>query len=206
MNRGNVLAGGYSPNMPAASARMARELSEQIAGTTTKVNADIAERVAAGKQAAIPQFAGMAERESAASNEVAARNIAERNRANEGNILRGMEADRTNAAGKNETLNALERIEGMDANRKLQALEAMRALYGTTPALAQLFGQQALGAAELQERTNANTNQVGANLAGNYVRNLLPPNAARAPLPFRQTVAPPLMNKTGYMNRLRGRG
>ena len=158
MNRQNVISGGYSPNLNAASTKMARELSEQLAGASTNVNAAIAERVAAGRQAAIPQFAQYAGGENELANRYGAGNVEARNRATELNAQRELES-----------LNAQRGLEELSSGRRLGALSGMQSLYGTTPALVNTFGNQAAQAAQLQEQANTRKANTGSNLVGSYV-------------------------------------
>lgn len=205
MDRQKVLSGGYSPNYNAASSRMTRDLSEQIAGATTNVNAAIAERVAAGRQSAIPQFAQQAASESELSNRITQMSTDARNRASEINSGRKLEVDRLNLEGKNKTSSDLERLAQEEQAAELQALESMRSLYGTTPALASLFGQQALGAEQIQQQANQGVRQTGLGLVGQYMNRPQPmPQIRSAAIPGKKTVAPPM--RVGFRNQRLGGG
>lgn len=96
VERNKALQGGYAPNYGAVQAKLAREMSGAIGDQTTKVNADIAQRVAQNKIGLAPTFAAQEE----------------------------------------------------------APLKAQQSLYGTTPALSNLFGNQALQAAQLQNQIN----------------------------------------------------
>jgi hypothetical protein len=128
LDRQRSLQGGYAPGFGAASAKMAREMADQIGEQTHRVNADIAERVAGGKLSAAPQFAGYA----------------------------GGEADRAlraKMAGQDEQQTYLSGLLGLtdkSIGTQMQALGGQQSLYGTTPALANTFGDQAFNAARLQ--------------------------------------------------------
>lgn len=146
MERQRAIQGGYSPNMPAAQVRMARELSEQIGGATTGAEAEIARMVQAGRLSAAPQLAGIREREAGRESEIGRANIAAKQRAEEFNRamlaqIRGETFTRQQAA-----LTGMERLRGTETGRESELLGGMRSLYGTTPALAATFGQQALQA------------------------------------------------------------
>lgn len=145
LSRQKALQGGYSPNYTAASSKMAREGSEAIAGQVTNVNAGIAEMTRAGRLAIAPQLAALLERERGAKTDI----------------------DRTNAdAGYKAYLANLERVNagrsglaslyGNEQAQKLQALSGMNQTYGTTPANAQLYGNQALQ----QQQANQNQQQI----------------------------------------------
>lgn len=121
VDRQRALQGGRSANYNAVKAKMAREMSNQIADQMNDVNAGIAERQAANKLSAAGSYAGA-------------------------------------AGAENELRNKY-----IDQNYQLQgdALRGMTSLYGTTPALAQLFGSQALQQSSLQNdinQGNANNN------------------------------------------------
>src|SRR5215831_13209722 len=66
VDRNRALAGGYSPNYAAATAKMAREQSDITSSKMNDINAGIAEMVQKGKLAAAPAYASAAEAENAA--------------------------------------------------------------------------------------------------------------------------------------------
>jgi hypothetical protein len=138
VDRNRALQGGFSPNYNAVTAKMARELSDQIANQVTNVNAGIAQNVAQNKLNITPQYAGTTAGQSNLANEMGSQN-----------------ADRVNQAKQF----------GMQIPFQYasDALHGMTSLYGTTPAMSSLFGNQALQAASLQNQINQegqrNTNQ-----------------------------------------------
>src|SRR3970040_1869121 len=140
MDRQKSLSGGYSPNYNATSSRMARELSEQVAGATTDVNARIAEMVQRGKLSAAPQYAQFAGQEAGAERDI--------------NKFNADAAFRAQEFGGSNKLAALRGMEGVlnQPDKRFEALRGMTSLYGTTPALASTFGNQALSAAQLQQQ------------------------------------------------------
>lgn len=85
LDRSRGLSGGYSPNFGAVSARMARDLSSQMAGQMTNVNADIAEKVAEGRLRAAPTLAENLQRLNQMRGDIETRNTAAKNRAGEFN-------------------------------------------------------------------------------------------------------------------------
>jgi hypothetical protein len=131
MQRQQALQGGYSPNAPAAQARMARELSEQIGGTTTNVNAQIAQMVQQGRLQAAPALANLQQSEAARRDSINQINIANQQRAAEFN--RQMMAQ----------------MQQSQTGREAELLGGMRQMYGTTPGLVQTFGNQALQAEQM---------------------------------------------------------
>lgn len=175
MNRNKSIQGGYSPNYNAALAKMTREQSDRMAGALTDVNAGIAEMRQKGRLAMAPQYANLAAGENELQANIGSRNTAALNEvalANAINKLRAQEASRSGRLG---TLDALTRLTTSGQDQRLGALSGMTSLYGTTPALANTFGNQALSAAQLKEQARARKASSGANLVNSYV------NAMRTP-------------------------
>jgi hypothetical protein len=130
IDRQRALNGGYSPNYTAATAKMTRDESSQIADQMSKVNAGIAQNVASNKLQAAPSYGNLAESENALSNNFSLQNMEAQNDA--------LKFKNTGALG---------------------ALQGMSSLYGTTPALVNTFGNQAMQASNLQNNiTQGNTN------------------------------------------------
>lgn len=131
INRGRALQGGYSPSYNASKVRMAREMSDLISGKTTDVNAALAERVAQNRIGTTGQLAGLTAEESARQNQYGQRNA-------------------------ETALEVAKYNQQQPLQQKMGALQGMQSLYGTTPALAALFGNQALNWAQLNQSRNAN--------------------------------------------------
>lgn len=151
LNRQKALQGGYSPNYTAASAKMARQESDQIGKATTDVNAGIAQDVASNRLSIAPSYSNAAQSENAARTAVEQHNADETNRINELNaqmVFQHNEAQRNGMFG---------------------TIEGMRSLYGTTPALTNLFGTQVGQAAQLgqgQQQINNQKLASGRSFAG----------------------------------------
>ena len=128
IDRQKSLSGGYSPNYGALTAKMAREMADKIGGITTDVNAGIAQNVASNKLQAAPQYSGAAQRENEARTASEKGNADIINQINQFNAQMQMNAQKSN------------RGEAFDA------ASGMRSLYGTTPALTNLFGNQVMQA------------------------------------------------------------
>jgi hypothetical protein len=177
IDRQRSLAGGYSPNYTAATTRMARELSDQIAGATQNVNAGIAQNVASNRISAASPYASAAGSENALAANMGRANIEEQNRGQQFNIGNAQRASEFNAGAANQAgmfntgagneaarfnmqlpLQYGQYNQGI-SDRALRALEGQRSLYGTTPALSSLFGNQALQGAQLQQMINQQGNQ-----------------------------------------------
>jgi len=134
INRGRALQGGYSPNYNASKVKMAREMSDLISGKMSDVNAGLAERIAQNRIGTTSQLANLAGQESAMQNQFGQRNAE-----------MGLDLAKYN--------------QQQPIQQKMGALQGMSSMYGTTPALANLFGSQALSWAQLnnnkpQQRTN----------------------------------------------------
>ena len=164
LDRQKTLQGGYSPGYTAATAKMARELSDSIASQITNVNAGIAQNVASNKIAAAPAYAsaagaeaaratGVNEANTAAKNTAASENASAQNNASQFNAqgnLNAQEANtkitQQNAANKLAVDRANQGITAKNNQQLLDIIKSMQSLYGTTPALANTFGNQALTA------------------------------------------------------------
>lgn len=136
VDRQRALQGGYSPNYGAVRAKMARELSEQVGQGVTNVNAQLAQQIAQGRQAAASPYAS----------------------------ITGQEAEAQDVASRFARQEVPQQMQ--------QALQGMTSLYGTTPALAQLFGNQALQGAQLQSNINQQGQQGNLQLIDQFVRGI----------------------------------
>lgn len=148
INRQRSLQGGYSPGYGALKAKMAREMSERLAGQTTNVNAELAQRIAQNKLGIAPSLAATTGRESELAAGYGAKNVEAANEAQRFNIEQPM------------------RTAEFNQQQALKPLQGMQSLYGTTPALAATFGNQALNAAQLQNQISQQNRQRGYGFAG----------------------------------------
>lgn len=141
LNRSRALGGGYSPNYAAASTKMTRDLSENLANATTNVEAGIAEQRQKGRLAMAPEYAAFADRETGMMGNIDAQN--------EDNRLRAAEMSRQTqgqgAAG-------LMSLYGNSRDREMEALRGMSGMYGSSPGMAGLYGQQALQSRGLDQQ------------------------------------------------------
>lgn len=212
MQRQKAISGGYAPGMAAATSRMARESSELIAGQSQNIEADIAEKQAAGRRTMGTAYDTSAGRESGRTFDADSTSVEARNRVAEVNAGNLKDYDLTNASNQkdydlDETnrgaidqqaklagLGGLSDLNEQDMNfdngaaTKLKALSGMNSLYGTTPALANLFGSQAMALddrtaqTELQKATAAN--ELAAQKWG--VSNQIAPPISRPTSPIRR--------------------
>lgn len=145
LDRQRTLQGGYSPNYAAATAKMAREMSDQISGQVTNINAGLAERIAQNKLQVAPTLASTTQRADETAGQYGRANTDTLNDAQKFNITTPLQFSQANRGSSEDAL---------------RALSGMSSLYGTTPALAALFGNQAMQGAEFQNQiTNQNANR-----------------------------------------------
>jgi hypothetical protein len=128
---------------------MARDLSERIGGATNDVNASIAEMVQRGKLSAAPTMAGMGE----SSNTM-------RNRIELENASAARDAENMNLQKRLAGISGLSSLSERKSGSELDTLRGMTSLYGTTPALTQMFGNQALQAAQQNPIVKKSTTNV----------------------------------------------
>lgn len=155
LNRQKSLQGGYSPNYTAASAKMARELSEQIGQRSTDVEAGIAQNVAQNKLSIAPSFASAARAADEARMGIEKSNADTINRINELNATLALQTGQ------------------MNQSNMFNTIEGMKGLYGTSPALVNTFGNQVASATGLnqnQQQINNQTKTQNQNLGLNFLR------------------------------------
>ncbi len=158
LKRNRVLQGGYSPNYGAVSAKMARDASSKIGDITTKVNADIAEMVAKGKLSGLQGLGQTSQRDNELSNEANVRNADLENQVALMNAAEQRRVDDINRQGQFDVQAINNQNKQQDISTELASRQGQTSLYGTTPALTQLFGNQALAnnAQDMQAVTTAN--------------------------------------------------
>lgn len=185
MDRQRSLQGGNSPNYGAVTSKMARDQSSLIADQMDKVNANIAEMVQSGKLSAAPNYASAAQAESSLAHGIASENTANRQDANKFNAGGMFDAARFNA-GSRDDANKFNSSGASDTSRfnaganndtrnnrnstRLGATTGMTSLYGTTPALSNLYGDQAHRTAEFQDRTNYRKKRDAMDMIGRTYR------------------------------------
>lgn len=159
LERSKALQGGYSPNMAAATSKMAREQSDIIGQKTGDIEAQIAQNVVGNKLAIAPTWS------SASAGMNAARTASE-----------GADADRVNTAAMfNQEMPLKYRDSNLNTNNFqnqniLGGIEGMRALYGTNPALVNTFGSQVAQAGQLGQGQQQINNAKKANLLNSGMR------------------------------------
>lgn len=151
IDRQRALQGGYSPNYTAASAKMARDLSQQISDANVNANASIAQMVQQGKLAGLAGLSGT-------GLGAAGLNL----QADTSNQSAALQAAMANA--RNSLSSRAYDLEGR--GQDLSAINAMTNLYGTTPGLANTFGNQVLGAQRNMIDAQGAQNQLSLGLIG----------------------------------------
>lgn len=155
VDRNRALSGGYSPNYNAVIAKMAREQSDQVGNAITGVNADLAQKIAANRLQIAPTYSNVTGEQSNIRNNMNQNNAGVVNDAYKFNIETPM------------------KYQQQKSNLDLGIGDALRgktSLYGTTPALAQLYGQNANQSANIQQNAIQARNQAGIGLAATYAR------------------------------------
>jgi len=135
VERQKALQGGYSPNYAAVTAKMTREKANEISQQVTNINAQLAQSIAQNRIASAPGYASAAGAESA--RQLGAKQF---------NASNQLDTDKTNAG-----------FQQQGVTNQLDALNGLRGLYGTTPAAAALFGDQALQASRINSSNAAET-------------------------------------------------
>jgi len=139
MLRRNALSGGGAGNFGALAAKMAREQSAETAEAMDKVNAGIAERVAAGKSEGLSRLSSLVADENARKNTIGQQ---------ENEMLNKIGLSNLDLRNRKKTFEY--ELPNTRFSQMLEALNGMRSLYGTTPARSSLFGDQAMQEANLR--------------------------------------------------------
>jgi hypothetical protein len=156
LDRANTLGGGAA-NYIAARAQTQRELPGQMADAMTGVNAELANSIRQGKLAGLGGLANI------------------------GGTMGGLSADEASKILQANLANSSGRLQagGMSEQsyqnyfgNKMGALNAQQSLYGTTPGMASMFGQQALGGLNSMGQLEANRNNTGLGLIDMNLRAL----------------------------------
>lgn len=174
LDRSRSLGGG-SPNYAAASAKMAREMAQAISDANVNANASIAEAVQKGKMFGASGLESAGVRGQGLSTDI--------DQFNSQMAMQAAQLNNQNAAAAAAAGGAAaSRNAELEMATRLAALGGMTDLYGTNPALANVFGSQLLqsgnqllGGQELQ-------NQLSLGLVGNQI------NKAQVPGNFSQAI------------------
>jgi hypothetical protein len=139
MGRGRALQGGYSPNMAASQVKMAREQGQSAADATQNVEAGLAEARNRGRLAGLSGMYGVENSRLGADVDLSKFNV--------GLDFEGQQynAD-AQARAQAANIGSAESSAAASRAQQMQALNGMANLYGTTPGMSQLFGNQLLTA------------------------------------------------------------
>lgn len=137
--RQRSLQGGYSPNAMALQGRMAREQGQLGADAMQNVEAGMVDTRNTNKLKGLEGMTDVEKQRLAADLDVAKYN------ANAKMSAASSNAGARNAAAAGSASNALASA-AANRNDQFRALQGMTNLYGTTPGMSQLFGQQTLSA------------------------------------------------------------
>jgi hypothetical protein len=156
LSRSNALAGSSgAPNYIAALSKAQRELPGQLASATTGVNAQLAEDIRSGRLAGAAGIRGVGGDIGQLASADANRNLAA-STSNAENDLR--------AQGMGES--SLQSLRG----NQLASMGGQASLYGTTPGMSSMFGNQALNSYGQRASMDANQNASGLGLLDMQLR------------------------------------
>jgi hypothetical protein len=144
VGRQRSLQGGYSPNAIATQARMAREQGQAAADATTNVEAGLAEARNRGKLAGLTGMSGIEGQRLSADVDLAKYNSDARYRAQVDTIQSAERAANANRSSAESRAGRSAAASAASTRNQMDALAGMRSLYGTTPGMSNMFGNQAI--------------------------------------------------------------
>ena len=194
MDRARALGGGGgAPNYIAAASKAQRELPGQMADAMTNVNAGLAEQIRSGKLQGLAGLRGV-------GGDIGGLSTSEAQRI--------LQADLANQSADIQTQGMSEQSRRAAGQQKLAALSGKTSLYGTTPAMANMFGNQALQGYGLQGNLEQGRQKTGLDLLGmqmgvygNQANQTQPTPAWKTALGVAGTVAPYVAQYYGAKNK-----
>lgn len=167
LDRSRALGGnGGSPNYIAAASRAQRDLPGQQADAETTVNANLADAIRQGKEFGLTGISGTGATMGGLSSQEAQRMLS----AQMANQDANLKASMANQGADIQTQGMGEASRWSLANAQLQGLGGQTSLYGTTPAMAATFGNQALNAYGQRLGAEQGRNQTGLGLIGQQMQ------------------------------------
>lgn len=166
LDRQKVLQGGYSPNYGAVLSKMAREQSSLASDASTDVNARIAQMVQSGKLAGYQSLSPLVSRDSELANAANTRNVDAARELDTSNTGDARNVRDANAQLKMRVDEMNQNNQMDDRNLELSALSGKSNLYGTTPALTNMFGNQVLQNNQQEMQAVQTANQIKNQRAG----------------------------------------
>jgi len=160
LSRNRALQGGYTPGYAASISRNNREMNEAISDANVAAESDLARMVQQGRLAGLGGMSGIEGQRLGAQFQKNIYNADSDKWATEGNA--GENRFGSEYAYRNSRDNEGDR---------LRALEGMTSLYGTTPAMAKLFGDQVLAGQGQQMEGQEMQGNWGNNMIQNQYQN-----------------------------------
>jgi hypothetical protein len=157
LDRARSLGGGDAgaPNYIAAASRAQRELPGQMADATTNVNAGLADAIRQGKLAGLGGLANVGGTMGGLSSEEASRILS---------------ANLANSQGNLQAAGMSEQSKQSQIANMLGTLQGQNSLYGTTPGMSSMFGNQALNSYGQRQAGQANNQNYGLGLIDSNLR------------------------------------
>lgn len=179
LDRTRALQGGYSPNHTAATAKLTRELADRIAGQTTNVNADLAEKVAQGKMAMAPQLGNITSHVNDLINSISGSNVNTANQAGMFNTTGQFNADVTNQSNQNQLMGMIQQLFGTGADISSRNADRAVNVAGLNQQGVNDRNQNALARASGQNQFNLSTREMDQRGVESRNRNALDLSNAR---------------------------
>jgi hypothetical protein len=156
LNRARALGGsGGAPNYIAAASKAQREMPGQMADAMTGVNAELANSIRQGKLAGLSGMAGVGSTMGGMAGQDAGRSLQA--------AMSNQNADLQAQQLSEQSLQSLRQ-------NQLEGLRGQTSLYGTTPGMASMFGNQALSAYQNRIQLEQMRNNLGLGLLDTQVR------------------------------------
>jgi hypothetical protein len=173
MDRARAIGGnGGAPNYIAAASKAQREMPGQMADAMTTVNAGLAEQIREGKKFGLQGLTETGSTMGGLSSADAARILS----ADQGNQQADLQAQAMSEQSRRQS-----------GQERLAALSGKTSLYGTTPAMANMFGNQALSAYGTRAGIESQRQQTGLGLLAAQMQGYGPQANAPAGTPGWQT-------------------
>ena len=156
LSRANTLGGGAA-NYIAARSRAQRELPQQMADAMTTVNAGLADSIRQGKMFGLQGISNTGSTMGGLSSDEAGRML---------------QANLANSQGSLQAAGMTENARQAQWAERMGALNAQQGLYGTTPGMASMFGNQAMQGFQNRMGLEASRNNFGLGLIDANLRAL----------------------------------
>lgn len=167
LDRSRSLGGaGGSPNYIAAASRAQRDLPGQMSDAMTTVNAGLAESIRAGKLQGLAGMTNVGSTMGGLSGQESAR---------------VMEGQLANSRGKLQAAGMTEDSYNTNIGQRMAALSGQANLYGTTPGMTSMFGNQALSAYGQRAGAQSSRQSYGLGLIRANMDALYPPQEPKGP-------------------------